>query len=214
MRNLFFFLLVFILTGFVSCNKPQGNDPDPIPIDTIFPLPYYPVYPGSYWKYIDSFGDTTVIMTDPEYRKDWYKMEEKLDPDTAYVPFCDGIGIWGYKAHTGEDLNQFCFTRILSDSLPVWADWNISHVQLEVYEYYDERRQIIARDTSIEISGRIYFPTIIINEYFIHSDVYGRKIYERCYTKGIGLVKEEVFNNFGQLVNTKILLEYYINYNK
>ena len=37
-------------------------------------------------------------------------------------------------------------------------------------------------------------------------------MYERFYTKGIGLVKEEVFNTFGELVNTKILLDYYINH--
>jgi hypothetical protein len=211
MKSTCFTYFICIIIGLMSCNKPGDNSLPPEPLDTIHPLPYYPVYPGSFWKYVDSNDDTLVIMTDSVYRKDWYTPDEDHKPDTAYVPFCDQVGVWGYMAHTGEDLDVYCFTRILSDSLPVGAGWYISYIQFEPYLYEYDERQIITIDTTIEIFGRSFFPTIIIREYHVLSDVYGYKTFERYYTKDIGLVKEEQFINYDSLVNTRLLIGYHIN---
>lgn len=100
-------LLGFILfiannVFFTSC---ESTD-DPIPInsvvyDTIKPKDYFPVYPGSWWKY--KINDTSSIIdsTCNVYKQNSYVISRDWDDvptysDTLYVPFLNGCPIYGY----------------------------------------------------------------------------------------------------------------------
>lgn len=41
-------------------------------MDTIYPSSYFPAYPKSYWRYLDTNGDTSAVYTSNTYIKDRY----------------------------------------------------------------------------------------------------------------------------------------------
>lgn len=164
--------LIVILYCLFSCKKecPPTNNPS-IPnttlYDTIFPLDYFPAFPGSYWRYVNSNNDTSLITTEPEYQKDYYtQYASGYVSDTFLVPiYKTHMPIWGYEAHTGpiSHSGSYPLTRILSDSLPVGSSWII-------YSWGGEEksRKIIAKDNTIIISGVSFYPTIVVEEYYSH----------------------------------------------
>lgn len=174
----------------------------------IYPLDYFPVYPGSYWKYVDSDEDTTIIRTNSSYQKDSYQNQQApKKSDTCLVPIYNNIPIWGYEAHTGpiSHAGSYRLTRILSESLPVGSYWGI-------YSWggINVTRKIIAKDTTITISNKPYYPTIIVEEYYSSLSVTNVWKATRYYTKHIGLVKEDLPKS-GSTKITKEILDYYIN---
>jgi hypothetical protein len=124
------FLIGLLIVGLISCNK----DNDIVPIDseienmydTIKPLVYFPVYPGSFWKYriiekqynISINGnDTTYILekqdttfneitTSSDYilhnyvTSSYYDYDSDIQikefSDSVYVPFLNDKPIYGY----------------------------------------------------------------------------------------------------------------------
>lgn len=79
-----------------NTNTDNGNtNPSvvvPKKIDTLKPLSYFPVFPGSYWKYLVNNQDTLRIQTNPTYIKDSYPIQIYSAQniyhvsDTVYVP--------------------------------------------------------------------------------------------------------------------------------
>jgi len=216
MRNklfCFIILLVGILTCILGCKKDNvisdkftnGSKAH----DTIFPLDYLPVFPGSCWRYVDSNNDTTIIKTDSTYRKDYYTLGiSAFVSDTFFVPVFNKIPIWGYRAHTGPISNSgsYSLTRILSDSLDVGSSWvvyNWSGTQVS--------RKIISKDTTIKISFKSYYPTIVVEEYYSYGPPNYIWIAKRYYTKGIGLIREDLFDVTDSSINTKQIVDYFIN---
>lgn len=66
---------------------------------TIKPLPYYPAFPGSYWKYYRSyFNDTTITKVDSVYKLHrFYECNNGCDSTPwVYVPFIGSEPIYGY----------------------------------------------------------------------------------------------------------------------
>lgn len=214
-KYLSFFTMLIILVG--ACSKDANNNNDPMNtdgIDTIIPLSYFPVYPGSFWKYLDSNNDTVLITTDSTYSKDAYSIGgASFISDSFYVPRYNYPGhynhtaMWRYEAHTGPISNagSYPLTRILSDSLPVGSSWTIYN-----WAGTGVNRKIIARDTIIDILGTMYHPTIAIEEYYSHGPPMYIWINRRYYTKDIGMVKEESYNYSDSTHNEKLLIEYHI----
>jgi hypothetical protein len=186
---------------FFSCKKDKAP-PVTIPktIDTLYPLSYLPVYPGSYWKYVDSNGDSTIDITNPTYELDYYITGWEAS-DTFYVPKYNGINIWGYKEHLDLGPSYAIPMRIvLDETLTIGADWMYVGWGGS-YRY----RKITAIDTSITIFGNTYYPTIIVEEYSPQG--LPSWISRRYYTKNIGLIKEET-----ELpANVKLIYDYHIN---
>ena len=204
------FLLILALTFMFACKKDLISPyTTKNAHDTIFPLSYFPVYPASYWKYVDSNNDTSIINVDPFYKKDCYTYGSiAFMSDTFFVPVYNNIPIWGYEAHTGpiSHSGSYPLTRIVSDSLSVGSYWDIY-----LWGGTGISRKIIAKDTTISISGISYYPTIVVEEYYSDGPPYYVWIAKRYYTKNIGLIREDNYNASDSTVNTKVLIDYFIN---
>lgn len=204
-----------MLVSIFACTKDKtltNNNPATTNVtsyDTIFPLNYFPVFPGSWWKYVDSNNDTTIVKTDSVYQQDYYTVgSAAYVSDTFFVPIYNNIPIWSYEAHTGpiSHSGSYPLTRILSDSLPVGSNWIISN-----WSGTQISRKIIAKDTTISISSNSYNPTIVIEEYFSYGPPNYIWIARRYYTKNIGMIKEDLYNSIDSTVNSKQIIGYFIN---
>lgn len=178
---------------------------------TIFPLSYLPAYPGSYWKYVNSYnGDTSVIKTEPTYKMHSYRGQYGRISDTAFVPVYDGSPIWGYLHHglPVSSTSEYPFIRILSDSLKVGAQWTVSNRNISQII-----RKVRATDTTIMIKGKSYYPTIVMLDYYFSGPPKQVRISESYYTKDIGLVMHNTFSGYpyDTLITTSVLVDYFIN---
>lgn len=93
-----FFIFAFIIFISLGCKK---KDDAPVPalapeFETIEPRSYYPIYPGSFWKYKVNDTSEEIISSDPEYKKHCYEIDYYIYSDTVYVPFLNGVPIYGY----------------------------------------------------------------------------------------------------------------------
>jgi hypothetical protein len=211
--NYILILSLGLTTILTSCKKEKvthhgPHSPTVDGIDTLYPLDYFPAFPGSYWKYIDSSGDTVVNATDSVYHKNcWAMSSAAYVSDTFFVPFYNGIPIWGYLAHEGpiSSSGSYPLRRILSDSLPVGSSWTI---------YYwggtGVDRKIISKDTTIVIGTTSYYPTIVIEEYYTSPPI-PMPIAKRYYTKNIGLIREDLYNFPDTTINVRLMFDYFIN---
>lgn len=218
--NYLFFTCLFLV--WVSCKKkniaaeaPVTQAPSPLqaePVyDTVKPLSYFPVYPGSYWTYSDNYTYTTS----PTYKLDSYcvtfnNSTGEYTVKSAYVPFYMGKPIWGYQVHDEQQFTQnppIRFQWVISETIDAWQVSAVSH-----HLFFAE---VIARDTTITISGVNYYPTIAVQ--YTHKYTYpspGSPIFlgsRAYYTKDIGLVKTEKFNEDGTLSGENHIVSYFIN---
>jgi len=74
--------------------------------DTLKPLNYYPIYPGSYWKYLENDSDTVIYNASSTYLLHNYLKYKgndingnyvELYSDTVYVPFLNNNPIYQYN---------------------------------------------------------------------------------------------------------------------
>jgi hypothetical protein len=223
------FLILLLLFLVVYCKKKENTAPEetpvpvPVPhkpIDTIKPLPYLPVFPGSWWKYVTSNGDTIRDTTSSTYKKDAYSFTmfgTTVKSDTFYVPFYDNIPIWGSRSHTGPlvwENNPLIY--VVSDSLHIGWPWTIQKSGSHIIYY----AKIIHKDTTIQLGGNTYYPTISIL-YYSYSDnstTYQEHPYMiRYYTKNIGLIREDGIYSTPQgsidsIIPYRTLVSYHINH--
>ena len=99
-------LIVYLLLNFIEgCKK--KDDPDPINYETVYPKPYFPVYPGSNWTYLKNDTETIILATEKEYKLDqyatsfsegtWFTSGHKYYSTKVYVPIYEGVAIYGYS---------------------------------------------------------------------------------------------------------------------
>ncbi len=230
--------LLSILFILFSCKKETKADFNkeypPRIYDTIKPLPYFPVYPGSYWKYAvtvsvtipysnpltyNIYSTNETYSTSSTYRKDSYIIHNTppvndIYSDTVLVPFYNEIPIWGYLNHFYRYQNslQNRFVRIVSDSLAVGASW---------FEYNEfsgyTNLSIRTKDTNLVLNGQVYSPVIIVRskkEEYGGGDGPYSGISDLYYAKNIGLIKTiTVYTSNEQRYQLKEshLIEYHIN---
>lgn len=213
-KSIFIALLSLILISpifFSSCKKDQvlaSNSSVPV-YDTLFPLDYFPAFPGSYWKYINSNNDTTISQTSAEYKLDHYVCCGNFVSDTFYVPVHNGTPIWGYSAHSGLIGNALStpMRRILSDSLPVGSTWYVLNYGSDII-----KKRVSAKDTSVTINGTVYYPTIVIEEYYPPGGAPPMPfLYRRYYTKDIGLIREDHYHYLDSSITSIEIFDYFIN---
>ncbi|MFM7217709.1 MAG: hypothetical protein ACKO1U_06800 [Bacteroidota bacterium] len=195
-----------------SCSKDEHTPSLPPAVagyDTLYPLSYFPCWPGSWWLYVDSNGDSTITRSDTAWHLDSYvEGGAAYYSDTFYVPFYEGTPIWEYEAHTGPISNSgsYPLTRILSDSLPVGSSWLV-----HFWAGTGVSRRIIAIDTTLQWGTSVFYPTIGVEEYYSTGPQGEPTIAKRYYTAGIGLVREDLYNWVDTTVNTRWLNDFFIN---
>jgi hypothetical protein len=223
-KNFIFYLVLILLNvSFICCRK---KDKDPAPeeptavntppkvYDTVRPLSYFPAFPGSYWKYQDSKNVITSYSTSLTYQKDGYFAQNppnaNIKIDTAYVPFFEGIPVWGDKMKTGPELYQpNPLITVVSENLKVGYAWLIEQSS----NHISSHAKVMAKDTTVVAGGKCYFPVIMILDFgrvYNSPDIHTRR---RYYAKDIGLVKEEqltVGMQGDSVVSEKWLIDFHI----
>ena len=184
-RIVFLYILSML---FSACVK----EPDSPPVETLYPLPYLPDYPGSWWKYLNADGDTILHTTASEYIEHYY-MSEKLNgcyTDPVRVPYWNGDPVYGYSTpaithpqHPGEEgLSQVGYLSENTDD------------HFLVFSYKGVQfREVGITDTSIIINGNNYTNVIRVNEYS-ESSFYNHPLtldYITYYAKDIGLIRKD-----------------------
>lgn len=192
----FLFLILFFGVG---CVKEQ--------FDTIYPLEYFPVYPGSYWKFAGSNGDTITHSTDPEYKLHSYgTYSSSENSPEVYVPFYNDTPIYGYYEHVGRSgYSNQGLKMILSETVSVGTSWRVYQNQGTGVS-----RRIIARDTTITTSMGTFYPVIVVDTFISPGPSFylGTKNY---YAKDVGIIRMDVVSDEGAAPNIFELIAYNIN---
>lgn len=122
MKNLTLIVLISIFLCECRKDKSLTGTNGIIPqYDTLKPLNYYPIYPGSYWKYLRNDTDTIVFNASQTYIKHNYIKWQGFDnngnwvkeySDTVYVPFLNNNPIYQYNKieHILPPLGDFYIT--------------------------------------------------------------------------------------------------------
>jgi hypothetical protein len=205
-------MLILLIMIHFSCENKDNEDPpkNELSYDTIFPKYYLPVYPGSYWKYLDEKEDTVISQTSDYYILDYYEYPVAgYISDSFFVPVLDNVPIWGYEAHSGpiSHAGSYPFTLILNDTSNIGYNWQIAY-----WAGNENRRIIIAKDTIIQLSTSFKFDSVIVvKEYQSQPENVPEWWYKRYYAKYVGMIKEEYWFSYDSTYNKKELFEYFIN---
>lgn len=158
-----YFITSAILVILISCKKDKViSNPE-----TIYPLPYLPVYPGSVWNYIDDNGDTIVYKTDDSYRLHSYRSYEAYGNTTnpVYVPYWNGNPIYGYSTpmqtfspsfpeEYARGLKQIGFLSETKETR--WITYQS--------QYGYALRVVVKTDTAITVNSLNFNHVIVVND--------------------------------------------------
>ena len=189
-------LLFFLFAGIVSCKKDGAIVPnEPI---KIYPLPYFPVYPGSYWKYVTASNDTVIIRSEYDYRpfSFVYNNNELLyQTNNCLVPLWNNLYIFGYSYYENNKLIPILATTLDS----TWIVFSAFTPFLEPFFY---KKRIVILDTIMDIQNNRYDHVIKIVEFVFRENYPSYNIDSFYYAKDVGLIKH----------NTTELVEYFIDH--
>jgi hypothetical protein len=213
--QLIIILVSSLIVLFISCEEEIIPDnPDIIntnSIDTIKPLPYYPVYPGSWWTYQIDNNEMVTKRVQDQYQLHFYKLGS-LDPwgpatysDTVYVPFFDSKPIYGY------DKIEWRF--------PPFGDYYMKWPILsEVIGFQFERSFSDPRygdfSEKVKVTGKIFNGTdsiLILEGHWVYGPAVHYRSYQE-YKKNIGLTYEFIVDTLSHdTIYKKVLVDYFIN---
>jgi hypothetical protein len=201
--------LVFLIALLGSCKKDTHTPaPTPTPVpDTIKPLSYYPVFPGSWWRYLQN--DTGIVLSKVSltYLSNSYKISTGPGPmqsPICMVPYLDGQPIYRYQTPTFIPPpfgGYYQLWPFLSETVGVtfeayWTDprTNGSSEQITVIS-----KTLVGSDSILTLQGRIY-----------NSPYSSHKLFFR-YQKGVGLINScEIDTLTNDTITSRRLLTYYI----
>jgi len=92
MKRLISVFVIFLILV-LSCEKEHKPE-------TIYPKDFYPVYPGSWWQYLENDTLTVFDRVSDNYMEHSYKVGRDGDTamsETVKVPFLNGNPIYGYE---------------------------------------------------------------------------------------------------------------------
>lgn len=205
-------ILALIVVVLASCEKAE-----PIEHETLTPLPYLPVYPGSSWTYVLD-GKTIVETTASDYELHSYNSREHQGRKTEpkFVPMWKGQPIYGYSSpkifydleNMEESSNGLAQTPFLSEHTT--EEFILSNAA----DYYSVRKTV-AWDQIMMVDTITYNEVVVVNDYYQYknppdSEPVLFKIH--YYAKGIGLIGfDEVINAGQDTVPNMRLVRYNIN---
>ncbi|MCC6371113.1 MAG: hypothetical protein IT236_08925 [Bacteroidia bacterium] len=161
-------------------------------INTIYPGPYLPAYPGSYWIYEFKKGSTGTysIGTSSGYILDSVNIASFTTAKyiKAIVPYYNGQPLWKNKSHAYDysDKEGLRWLPFVSDSTPLVGEKSEIRKYNHGAYYY---RIVFKADTSITVNGKIYNHVMATRDYIAVNSIYyyGTDTY---YAKDVGLIAE------------------------
>lgn len=234
MKKLYILLSLAIILFSNACTKDvafpeqeegQSNDPQTI-IDTVFPLSYLPIYPGSWWQYVHTMGtDTLYGLTSSGYLlKSWQDGFGTNGYHKAYLPahvafdsnpntVVDTFGCYvEYKKITwyGEIgyyngvYNPYYIA--VNDTLPagsvIETNWGTGWYNMKT---------IFAKDTTVVVNSVSFYPVIVVRRESGISMGTPLDYNYYYYAKDVGLIKKIYVSLTSSATDTTNLISYYIN---
>jgi len=198
-----YFIIVIILLIVSSCKKEDSKN-----YQTIYPLPYLPVYPGSFWKYISDKGDTVTYTTSDNYILDSFTSNDLggMKTDPIYVPYWNGEPVYGYSFLWSDGDGQILVPYLKEEDKASWSRCGYKYCIDDI---------IVAKDTSLVVHYAIYNSVIVVKEANdglswgpppgIHSTYF-------YYAKNVGLIKEINVDEINHdTIQTLNIIDYHIN---
>ncbi len=192
------FCLIFLL---LSCKKEHDH------YEIIYPGSYFPVYPNSWWKYIDQDSVIKINSTGSEYSLHNYKLLGDYDDDEfsdpCYVPYLNGSPIYYYD-------------KIVYQVFPFGSSrWPILRVITGVQfqkDWIDPRNGYPVE--MVVVKGKYFNGTdsILIQESHWTMDV-SDVITTQEYAKNIGLIRQYSRDTItGDTISKSWLIDYYVSF--
>jgi hypothetical protein len=210
--------LLLMISLFTACKKSaiEVHEPQPVAYDTIRPLGYYPVYPGSWWKYMVNGTQISYDSVGAQYMLHSYKNNQSsydsagniVDyySDTVFVPFLNGRPIYGYKRieHIMPPFgNYYTQWPILSETVGFSFDrfWTDKR-------YGDFSEKVRVEDKYFDGQDSV----LILEGHWVYGPAVNKKSYQK-YLKGIGLTYEVIIDTISQdTLFEKKLMDFLINH--
>jgi hypothetical protein len=201
-------LITFLFILFISGCKKDDNQPV-----TILPGSYFPVYPGSYWVYLENNSRTYTDSTSDHYMEHQYYMGEAQKEDgstykryseTVLVPFLNGNPIYKYQKLVhyippyGDTygLDTFLSEKI-GDKFSEWADTR--------YGDFTEHNEVVAKTTNENNDS-----VLIVNGHWVYGPNVG-STNVKTYVKNVGLTSKYLINLDGDTTYKLELTDYFVN---
>lgn len=200
---------IIFLIIFVSCQKEKQKD-----YETIVPLSYLPVYPGSSWTYLNENGDTVKQFTLPEYQLHSYKSYKLFgnNTDKVYVPFWNGVPVYGYSSP-------------LVTTSPAWTDYYVGLKQVGYLsetpgqswvlfssQYEKFFRTVVNIDTTVTVNTITYNHVITVYDSAKFIGRINFRLSEINYfAKDVGLIQQDIYNDTA-IVHHLGIISYFINH--
>lgn len=205
------FVLTLILAFLIaSCEEEKSNETPVNPfseIDTIKPDQYFPIFPGSFWKYTNGY-EMSTIDTYSVYIFDKYAGSNQPDHDSLILPILKHNKIYYFREIDSiySYVNKFSLSRINSQSsyrsLPFYQMLDIEEKkQFSLYPGNSTSHSIgivSKKDTSIIINSKLY--EYVVQVYYLDEQCKYRFGTEECiqridyYAKSIGLIRRDLRN--------------------
>jgi len=196
-------LLVIISALFlVNCKKENTSviteDEEVPPVkkyDTLKPLSYYPIYPGSYWKYAVNDTDTVLSQASLTYQKNSFiEFKGYIAPnsmffttgpsDTVYVPYLDGNPIYQYnrlehiRDHSNQPADYYRKWPILSEKIGFTFDGDSN-----TKKYGDFAEHLTVRTKTVDANND---SILVLNGNWVYGPNLNCRT-TKIFTKNIGL---------------------------
>lgn len=190
-KQIYFLLLIFSF----SCKKESPIEPQVI---TIEPGAYYPVYPGSFWKYYSYSSNIFFYSrTDSIYHLHSYKSQKVncFQTDSVYVPYLNGNPIYGY--------NQPKHINSLYSSSPSECLSLVPFLKEEVGTIYSlttdnhgggYKYEVIDLIDTMTIRGVLYSDIILVQYRQYHWNGSTLHLTHTHYAKNVGMIRSAVLS--------------------
>lgn len=143
-------LMVLVIITIVACDKPEPYELSPAKIYE--PLPYLPIYPGSYWDYIDTSMATKRFLTKPNYVPIKIEYTDSITLDPILLPVYNDNYYLGYNQLTYSE-NWYephvVWKLIFSDELNKKFSSSESGIIQKTYYSIRKNYEVVAVDKSM-----------------------------------------------------------------
>lgn len=204
---------ILLLLAIISCSKkPHDALPNVNPYDTIKPMAYYPVYPGSWWKYEVAGQQTVTDSASSAYVLHFYNIaydgSHPENSDSSYVPLLNGDPVYGYdKIECMQPpFGQQCVRwPMLSEQIGVsfprgWSDTR----------YGDFMEHVVVKQKTFNGQDSV----LVLEGHWVYGPNTAQKRRQE-FVKGIGLASDIVTDTLTQdTLYQRKLIDYFVNFNQ